>query len=166
MNEYMREAILPIIFSMPIWIALALLIIFHNRGLKKGAKDKYSNLSQLLGDSKWSTISSERNSLRIVGTFMDRKVQCVYMNGMRLTRSSEDRGYLEISSKPHSIPKKLPWYTFKYTTAPVYKDYFLNGEVVKVLIIEKELSTERCNEILTDLNHACGMVESGEYELD
>lgn len=142
-------------------VIVSFLVFFVTKKMKKDAEAQYGNLRQALGADNWRVTSagqSRSRSLYIKGTFMGRTVRCDCIKTMY--------GYmLTITSKPHTVPKKISWYKFVSNHPVIYKDYILSYKTISVTLTDISLSTERCNEILTDLNHACEMVESGNYEL-
>ncbi len=150
-----------IIFFVCLIGVIFLIIFLGNNRLQRKGGSKYSNLIKIL-DARWRIPISNTPgmiSLCFIGKFMGRKIICKYSETIGLP------GFLEIRSRPRIIPKKLPWYKFKYSHSVVYKNYALYGDVVTIMVHDQNLSNERCNEILTDLNHACEMVESGNYQL-
>ncbi len=131
--------------------------------LRKKADSQYLNVRQALGGNRYMPVfinSGGIRSLYFTGTYMGRKIRFLY------SKPWNELGWLEISSKPHCVPKKFPWYTFKYSHSLIYKNYFLYSDTVSIKVKTPNLSNEKCNEILEDLNRACEMVESGNYQLN
>lgn len=162
------------IYIVPIIVLLLIIgIVFFivssvNNKISKNADAQYINIRQILGGSNWKMPmggGSQRVGIRILyfmGTFMARKVRCEYRESFPV---NNEGGILTISTKPHNIPKKTPLYKFSYTKSVIYKDYILYDDAVTVTVADMNLSNEKCNEILVDLNRACEMVERGEYQL-
>lgn len=151
---------IPSIVALFLAVAVVLFFVFFmTKRMKDEASTKYANLERILGTSKWkltSTASSESRSLYTTGTFMGRSVRCDYLKTI-------GGSFLDISSKPNNVPKKTPWYKFISEHPTIYKNYVLYYKTITVRVLESNLSTERCTEILEDLNRACEMVERGEY---
>ncbi len=163
------------IYIVPIIVLLLIIgVVFFvvssvNNKIRKDADAQYLNMRQMLGGNKWKMpISGPHRGARVLyftGTFMGRDVRCEYRGAIALYQKTSEGGILIVSSKPRNVPKKTPLYTFSYTQSVIYKDYTLYDDTVSVAVADMNLSNERCNEILVDLNHACEMVERGEYQL-
>lgn len=163
--------IVPVIVLLLI-IGVVFFVVFSvNSKIGKDADAQYLNMRQMLGGNKWKMPmggASRGSSVRILyftGKFMGRKIRCEYREVGLLYQKTSEGGILTISTKPRNLPKKTPWYKFSYTKSVIYKDYILYDDSVSVSVADTNLSNEKCNEILVDLNHACEMVERGEYQL-
>lgn len=151
----------PLIVLFLVIVVITLLVVFRFRQLKKMGENKCVNLKQILNGGKWKIKTSDApgsHGLYFMGTFKGRNVQCDY-------RTTFDKSYFTISSKPRNIPKEVPVYAFKYNQSNVYKDYVLYGDTISTTVTETNPSIEKCNQLLEDLNRACEMVESGNYQL-
>jgi hypothetical protein len=133
-------------------------VFFMTKKMKTEASTKYANLERILGSSTWSVSNtgSQSRSLYIVGTFMGREIRCDYLKTI-------GGNFLDISCKPNNVPKKTPWYKPISKHPAIYKDYTLSYNTVSIRVFESNLSTEKCTELLEGLNHACEIVERGEY---
>lgn len=159
--------IVPIIVLLIIIGTVFFIVSSVNNKIRKNADAQYIKIRQMLGGNKWKMpISGQKGAkvLYFIGIFMGRKIRCEYRGG-NIYDTTIQGGILIVSSKPRNIPKKTPLYTFSYTKSVVYKDYILYDDAVTVTVADMNLSNEKCNEILVDLNRACEMVEKGEYQL-
>lgn len=136
--------------------------------------------------SLWSYTAKKGSVIQCEGYFNSRKVKFIYsLGGFKM---------IVLISFPKLIAKKIPWYKLMIRYPKIFKNYVfdnkkiflrtdlysvfnyhdftfdgnLSGKSISLLAFQeadKKLSHEKCIELLEDLNHACEMIEKGEYEI-
>lgn len=156
MNDFIGIIILILIILIFIPIST-----YFTRKMKEEAENSCSELREILNAKKWKIRGYRQKHLYTVGTFKMRKVRCCYKNTIIGT-------FIDLGSKPTIVPKKVPWFKPISIHPSIYKNYSLYyGTVSGRRFIDKtqKLSKEECLAMLEDLDRACKIVESGNYDI-